>query len=245
MTQQQIVAFVLVAATMAAFARGKLRYDLIALISLLVGLVLGVVPSASAFDGFKNDVVVIIACALVVSAAIARSGVVEAVARPVLNRLKTEVAAGSVLAAATMVLSMGTKNVGALAIMMPLALQLAARTGTSPSRLLMPMSFGALVGGLVTLVGTSTNIIVSQIRSQTVGAPFAMFDFTPVGLGLCVLVLAYLTLAYRLLPKNRNGASPANGQPAVGDYSTEVQVPDEWFSAKASTVGALRRLVGQ
>ncbi len=227
---------------MAAFAWGKLRYDLIALLSLLGGVVLGVVPQKSAFDGFKNDTVVIIACALVVSAAIARSGVIEAAARPVLRRLKTEAVQAPVLAVATTLLAMVTKNVGALAIMMPMALRLAARTGTSPSRLLMPMSFGALVGGLVTLVGTSTNIIVSQVRQQTTGVPFQMFDFAPVGLGLVVVALTYLSVAYRLLPKDRAGAPGAEGQPAVGAYSTEVRVPDDWASARAPTVGALRRL---
>ncbi|MHB8529072.1 MAG: SLC13 family permease [Caulobacteraceae bacterium] len=242
MTLQQGIAFGLVVVTMAGFAWGKLRYDLVALLSLLAGLILGVVPSASAFDGFKNDVVVIIACALIVSAAIARSGIVQAAARPLLARLKTEATQAPVLAVATTLLSMATKNVGALAIMMPLALQLAARTGTSASRLLMPMSFGSLVGGLVTLVGTSTNIIISQIRQQETGSPFQMFDFAPVGLGLAAITVVYLSLAYRLLPKSRQAAPPINAQPVVGAYATEVQVPEDWVNAKAATVGALHQL---
>ncbi len=242
MTLQQTTAFLLVAATMAAFAWGRIRYDLVALLSLLAGIVLGLVPPTSAFDGFKNDVVVIIGCALIVSAAIARSGIVEAVTRPLLGRLKSEALQVPALAGATMLLSIVTKNVGALAIMMPIALQMAGRTGTSPSRLLMPMSFAALVGGLVTLVGTSTNIIVSQIRQQAGGPPFQMFDFAPVGLSLSVVCLIYLSVAYRLLPRVRRGAAAPDAQPATGAYSTEVEVPDDWSRTKAPTIAALRRL---
>jgi di/tricarboxylate transporter len=161
MTLQQGLAFGLVFATVVAFAWGRFRYDLVALGALLAGLLLGVIHPKAAFDGFKNDVVIIIGTALVVSAAIARSGVIEMLTQPILPRLKSERSQVPVLVAATTVLSMVTKNVGALAILMPAALQVSARTKSSPSRLLMPMSFGSLVGGLVTLVGTSTNIIVS------------------------------------------------------------------------------------
>ena len=147
----------------------------------LAGLALGVVPVKSAFDGFSNDIVVIIASALVVSAAIAKSGIVELILRPLLPRLTTERRQVAALATATALLSMMTKNVGALAILMPTALQLSKRTGTSPSRLLMPMSFGSLVGGLAILVGTSPNIIVAGVREEALGKPFGMFDFMPVG----------------------------------------------------------------
>src|SRR6202035_5813257 len=129
-----------------------------------------------------------------------RSGVVELALRPLLSRLKTERSQVPAMAAATALLSMGTKNVGALAILMPVAQQLSRRTGTSISRLLMPMSFASLLGGLTTLVGTSTNIIVSQVRETTLGKPFNMYDFAPVGLGLTLLGALYLSFAYRLLP---------------------------------------------
>ena len=99
------------------------------------------------------------------------------------------------------------KNVGALAIMMPVAFQIAKRTGTPPSQLLMPLSFGSLMGGLITMVGTSPNIIVSRLRQEIVGEPFQMFDYTPVGLGIAVLGLLYITMTYRLLPSDRRGAA--------------------------------------
>jgi di/tricarboxylate transporter len=241
MNVHQAMAFALVLATMAAFAWGRVRYDLIALLSLLAGLISGIVPAKAAFDGFKNDVVVIIACALIVSAAIARSGIIEAATRPILSRLKSEAVQVPILSAASILLSMITKNVGALAILMPSALQLSARTKTSPSRLLMPMAFGSLVGGLVTLVGTSTNIIVSQIREQTVGRPFEMFDFAPVGLALSLITFLYLSLAYRLLPKSRLSGD-VDKQGTATSYAAEATVPESWDGGKIPNVRALQAL---
>jgi len=228
MTLHQALAFGLIVTTLGLFIWGRLRYDVIALASVLTGVLIGVVPAASAFDGFKSDVVVIIAAALVVSAAFQRSGVVEIALRPLLSRLKTERSQVPALAAATALLSMATKNVGALAILMPVAQQLARRTGTSPSRLLMPMSFASLLGGLVTLVGTSTNIIVSQVREQVLGKPFGMYDFAPVGLGLTALGLVFLAFAYRILPKDRSAQVPLTEALASQSYATEAVIPDDW-----------------
>src|SRR6201992_1409242 len=165
------------------FVWGRFRYDVISLVALLASVLLGLTPAKKAFDGFSNDVVVIIACALVVSAGFARSGVIEAILRPVTPRLKTARRQVPVVVAATALLSMATKNVGALAILMPIALQTGRRTGVPASKLLMPMSFASLLGGLVTLVGTSPNIIVSQVRENVLGKPFGMYDFGAVGLG--------------------------------------------------------------
>jgi di/tricarboxylate transporter len=228
MTLQQGLAFAVIGGAVAVFAWGRFRYDLVALTALLVGLLLGLVPAKAAFDGFKSDVVVIIASALVISAAIVRSGIIERALTPLLSKLKTAATQAPALAGATALLSIPTKNIGALAILMPLALQVARRTGTSASSLLMPMSFMSLLGGLVTLVGTSTNIIVSQVRQETLGKPFAMFDFAPVGLVLTGLGLVFVSFGWRLLPRDRHGR--ADMAEAIGDalYSTEVTVPDDW-----------------
>jgi di/tricarboxylate transporter len=243
MTFHQAEAFALIAATLGLFIWGRLRYDLIALGALLIGVVIGVVPAANAFDGFKSDVVMIIAAALVVSVAFERSGIAEVVLRPVLARLKTERSQTPVLAAAVALLSMASKNVGALAIMMPVAQQLARRTGTSPSRLLMPMSFASLLGGLVTLVGTSTNIIVSQVRQDTLGKPFGMYDFAPVGLSLTALGLVFLSFAYRILPKDRTAQVPLADALAAKAYVTEALVPDDWTGGP-QRVGEVRGRAG-
>lgn len=232
MTLQQGLAFGLVGLTIVAFVWGRFRYDLVAVTALLAGLAIGVVPAERAFDGFRNDVTVIIACALIVSAAFARSGIVELVLRRILPLLKTERSQVPVLTAVVTLLSMATKNVGALAIMLPVAQQVARKTGTSPSRLLMPMAFGAMIGGLVTLVGTAPNIIVSEVRQQILGEPFAMFDFAPVGLVITGLSLAFLAFGYRLLPKERSGTLNLDAALSAKLYLTEASIPEDWSFGK-------------
>lgn len=243
MTLQQGLAFGLVGATVLCFIWGRWRYDLIAVGALAVGVVSGLIPLKEAFAGFSNDIVIIIASALVLSAAVSRSGVVDALMAPLAPRLTRARSQAPVLAAITAVLSMVTKNVGALALMMPTALRMAKTTGVPASRLLMPMSFGSLVGGLAVLVGTSPNIIVSEVRQEALGKPFAMFDFMPVGGVLTVLAVAYLSFAYRLLPKDRKAAVDVDAALAVNAYVTEVEIPEDW-SFGQGRVGDLRRAAG-
>lgn len=228
MTLQQGLAFGLVGLTIVAFIWGRFRYDLIACVALVAGLAVGVIPAESAFDGFRNDVTVIIACALIVSAAFSRSGIVEWALKPLTPLLKTNATQTPVLTAVVTLLSMCTKNVGALAIMMPVAMRVSAVTGTSPSRLLMPMAAGAMAGGMVTLVGTSPNIIVSEVRQQIEGQPFGMYDYAPVGLILTGLIVVLVSLTYRVLPERRKGGAALLG--GVGDnvYLTEARVPEGW-----------------
>ena len=241
MTLQQGLAFGLVGLTIGAFIWGRFRYDLVAVVALVAGLVIGIIPAEAAFDGFKNDVTVIIACALIVSAAFARSGIIELAMRRVMPLLKTERSQVPVLTVAVTLLSMATKNVGALAIMMPVALQVARQTKSSPSRLLMPMAFGAMAGGMVTLVGTAPNIIVAEVRQGIVGEPFAMFDYAPVGLALTLIALAFLAFGYRLLPRDRQGATSMSAALAANAYATEVRAPEGWApgSMTVSALGAL------
>nr|WP_277923404.1 SLC13 family permease [Sphingomonas sp. CARO-RG-8B-R24-01] len=225
-TTPQILSFAIIAGAIVTFAWGRFRYDLVSLVALCIAVIVGVVPIKGAFTGFTSDVVVIIASALVVSAAVAKSGVLEATLAPLLGRLKSLPLQVPALAGATALLSIVTKNVGALAILMPTAIRLGRTEGSSVSALLMPMSFMSLLGGLVTLVGTSTNIIVSQVREETVGKPFAMFDFAPVGLCLTLLGFVVVSLGWRLLPRDRQGRERLEDGTAEEAYSTEATVPD-------------------
>jgi di/tricarboxylate transporter len=227
MTLDQALAFAVVLGMMALFIWGRLRYDLVAVLSLLAAIATGIVPPEKAFSGFSDDIVIIVASALLVSAAVARSGVVERVVRklgPYLTNVNRQLFA---LVGSVTLLSGFVKNIGALAMLMPIAFQLARRTGTSPSSLLMPMSFGALLGGIVTLVGTSPNIIVSRVREQILGQPFQMFDFAPVGASLAVVGFAFLLFGWRLLPKDRKGAVSMDAAFNLDSYTTEVEVPKD------------------
>ena len=240
MTLEQGLAFGLVGLTIAAFVWGRFRYDLVAVVSLLAGMAIGVIPAEAAFDGFRNDIVIIIAAALIVSAAFARSGLIEWALSGVLPLLKTERTQVPVLTTVVTLMSMLSKNVGALAIMLPVAMQVTRQTGTPPSRLLMPMAAGAMAGGMVTLVGTSPNIIVAQVRQDMTGAPFSMFDYAPVGLALTAVVLLFLAFGYRLLPKDRQGTASLSASLEKNAYSTELRVPEPWAPGRM-TISALEQ----
>jgi len=228
-TGAQALSFAIVGGAVLMFAWGRYRYDLISVVALLIGIVSGDVKPKDAFGGFTSDVVIVIACALIASAAIQRSGVVESAIRPIVGRLRSAATQVPVLAAATALLSMLTKNVGALAILMPTAIRLGRSSEkSSPSALLMPMSFLSLLGGLVTLAGTSTNIIVSQVREQTLGHPFRMFDFAPVGLALTAVGLVFVSFGWRMLPRDRQGRVGLGDVTDENAYSTEAEIPADW-----------------
>jgi di/tricarboxylate transporter len=241
MSFDQAAAFTIVIVMMALFAWGRWRYDLVALLALLASLAVGVVKPEDAFKGFGDDIVIIVASALLVSAAVARSGVIERIVRwlgPSLTTTGRQVVA---LVGSVTVLSAFVKNIGALAMLMPIAFQLARRYGTSPSSLLMPMSFGALLGGIVTLVGTSPNIIVSRVREQILGEPFHMFDFTPVGIGIAVTGALFLFFGWRLLPRDRKGTVSMDAAFNLEGYTTEASVSED-SPAAGMTVKALEDL---
>ncbi len=240
-TLPQAFAFAILIGMMAMFAWGRLRYDLVALLALLAAVFSGIVPYNKAFLGFGEDIVIIVASALIVSAAVARSGIIERIVRPVspyLNRTAIQVA---VLAGVVTVLSAFVKNIGALAMMMPVAFQLARRHEKPVSALLMPMSFGALLGGIVTLIGTSPNIIVARVREELTGQPFGMFDFAPVGAGIALVGLLFLMVGYRLLPRGRKGSVSMDAAFNLEGYTTEVIVPDE-SPLIDKTIADLRKL---
>ena len=110
-------------------------------------------------------------------------------------------------------------NIGALALLMPIAL----RINKKPSALLMPLSFGSILGGLVTLIGTPPNIIIANYRTNVTGEPFRLFDFAPVGATVPVVGLIYIILiGWRFIPKNRKGRRSAIDLFDVDNYVTEV-----------------------
>jgi di/tricarboxylate transporter len=146
--------------------------------------------------------------------------------KPLVPRMQTSAMQVAVLVSAVTMLSAFIKNVGALAIFIPIALQVARRSQKPASRVLMPLAFGSLLGGLITLIGTSPNIIVSRMRETITGEPFRMFDFAPVGIGLAVAGVIFLTFGWRFLPtiKRGAGATPET-RFSIEDYTTEVRLP--------------------
>lgn len=224
MTFDQGLAFAIIVATMVLFVWGRPRYDIVACLALLASVVTGLVKPEDAFSGFSDDIVIIVASALVVSGAIAQTGVLEWALQRFSRHLRAVPAQIFVLVATVTLLSAFVKNVGALAIMIPVAFQMAKRAGAAPSCYLMPMAFGALLGGLMTQIGTSPNIIVSRLRGELVGTPFSMFDFTPVGAVLAVMGIVFLVFFYRVLPARTRASASMDEALAAKKYVTEAEV---------------------
>ena len=224
MTLPQWLSLATLAGMMALFLWGRFRYDVTAAIALLAGLVLGIVKPKDAFSGFSDDIVIIVGSALIVSAAVQRSGAVELMLGFISRHAQRIGSQLLLLTSLVGVLSALIKNVGALAMLIPAAGQLAKKNKASPAVFLMPMSFASLLGGLMTLVGTSPNIIVSKVRQDMVGKPFGMFDYFPTGFGLLIVGLIFLRFGYRLLPRDRR-APPTLGEALnISDYVTEAVV---------------------
>lgn len=224
MTQPQIMAFAILGGMMLLFIWGRLRYDLVAILALLASIIAGTVPAKDAFKGFADDIVIIVASALVISAAVAKSGIVETLLARLAPRVARVRSQLLVLVLSVTLLSAMVKNIGALAMLMPVALKMAKKSDASPSVFLMPMAFGSLLGGLITLIGTSPNIIVSRVREDLTGQPFGMFDYAPVGIGLSLAGILFLRFGYRLLPKDRRATPTMREAVDIRDYTTEAGV---------------------
>ncbi|TPG12629.1 SLC13 family permease [Sphingomonas oligophenolica] len=236
MTIPQYLSIATLVGMMELFVWGRFRYDVTAIIALLVSLALGIVSPKQAFTGFSDDIVIIVGSALVISAAVERSGVIERLLKLLSKRVTRVRSQLVVLTASVGFASALVKNIGALAMMMPAAFQMAKKNDASPSVFLMPMAFASLLGGLMTLVGTSPNIIVSRVRQEMLGKPFTMFDYLPVGLGLVLIGLIYLRFAYRLLPKDRRAAPTMGDALDIKGYVTEATI-SEGSPAIDETVG--------
>ncbi len=241
MTLPQIEAIAIIAAMLVLFMTDRLRYDLVAALALLAAVSTGVVPADRAFSGFSNPVIIIIASVLIVGRAIASSGIIDNALRRVLVSVGSRTVEVALLTCCVTFLSAFIKNVGTLAIFIPVATQIARRRGQPLSLYLMPMAFGSLIGGTMTQVGTSPNLLISAVRQQLGQPPFQMFDFLPVGLPLSCVAVALLSFGWWLLPRDRKGSPPPEEQFSIEHYTTELQLPEQ-SRIIGRTVGELEEM---
>ncbi len=209
------------------FAWGKIRHDFVALISLFLLIIAGIVDPDQAFKGFGHPAVITVAAVLIIGKALEFSGLIDLLGKWVMkigDSLLLQIVVLSVLVA---VASAFMNNVGALAIMMPIAIHMARKSGNPPSYILMPIAFASLLGGMTTLIGTPPNIIIATFRADELGEPFGMFDFSPVGVVLTVAGIAFITLiGWRFLPK-RAAKKSEKELFDIDDYITEVEIPKD------------------
>lgn len=228
--------FVVLGLTLAAFVWGRFRYDLVALAALLGSVMLGLVPADDAFMGFGHPAVITVAAVLVLSRGFERSGVVDVIAHQVLKVGERLMLQLLVLVGTVVVLSGVMNNVGALALLLPVAMRLAREHDTSPSLLLMPLAFGSLLGGLTTLIGTPPNIIISAYRGNITGENFGMFSFTPVGAVVALVGLVFIVLVgWRFTPK-RNAQSAGDDMFDTANYLAGDRLPGGALSALHAAV---------
>ena len=227
MTAQQAILFVILVLVFVMLIWGRWRYDLVAFIALMVALLSGVVPVSEAFSGFGHPATVIIALVLVVSRGLSNSGVIEMLARYVIDSSRKLAAHVSIMSGLAASLSAVMNNVAALALLMPLDLQAAKKSGRSPSLSLMALSFASILGGMITLIGTPPNIVIAEYRNDALGDPFKMFDFAPVGIACAAVGVAYVALiGWRLLPASRTSGEAQTDLFDLEDYIAEVRVPE-------------------
>ena len=225
MTNPQILIFAVLAAMMGLFLWGRFRHDIVALAALLACVILGLVRSEVAFAGFGHPAVITVACVLVLSQGLRNTGAVDWLARSILPRAAGRITTLLALIGLGAALSGFMNNVGAMALLMPIAVQLSDRLDLTPGQILMPLAFGTILGGMTTLVGTPPNLIVSGFREEAGLGPFAMFDFAPVGIAVATLGVLFVALiGWRFVPARKSAAGASFD---TGTYLTEVRVPDK------------------
>ncbi len=222
---QQIIVFLVIAVALILFVDGRIRYDFVALSGLLVLVVTGVIIPEDAFFGFSHPAVITVASVLVISSALIKTGAIDYLV-VLLNRSTKRISVkimGLMIVTAT--ISGFMNNVGALALIMPIAISVAKDSKLSPSIFLMPIAFASLLGGMMTEIGTPPNLIISIYRTEAGMEPFAFFDFAPVGIVMVIIGITYMTLVgWRLIPHRRTSKNEQLFD--IDEYLSEVLVAE-------------------
>ena len=227
-TSDQLTLFALLIFVFVFLIWGRWRYDLVAFVALLCGVVTGVVPYEQAFSGFGHPATVIVALVLIVSRGLSNSGAIELLTRYVVDTSCSLTAHIGILGSVAAVLSALMNNVATLALLMPIDMQVARKAKRVPALTLMPLSFATILGGMITLIGTPPNIVISEYRADALGEPYRMFDFAPVGLACATVGILFVTLVgWRLLPRDRLNLVADKDQFDLAEYFAEVKVPED------------------
>lgn len=223
---QQIIVLGVIFLALILFIQARIRYDIVAMIALLIVTITGIVSPNDAFNGFSHPAVITVAAILVVSKGLMNVGAMDSITLYV-NKLKGGIGIKLLsLMGITAFLSSFMNNVGALALIMPIAIKIGKENEISPSYLLMPVAYASLFGGLITEIGTPPNLIISMYRNQVVQKPFNFFDFAPVGIGITIVGILFVAfIGWRFIP-NRKGNDGKDALFKVEDYLSELVVPE-------------------
>lgn len=225
MNLEQTMILAILAVTVGMFLWGKWRHDMVAAGALLACVGVGLIQPVEAFLGFGHNAVVTVACVLILSSALQASGAVDVLTRFILPSKAGPTLSIAALTALAAVLSGFMNNVGALALLMPVAIQIAGRLDLPAGKVLMPLAFGSILGGTTTLIGTPPNLIVSGFRESAGLGLFRMFDFTPTGVVVALVGVVFISLVgWRFVPARQKAGIEGFETEA---YMTEARVPED------------------
>lgn len=226
MSWEIIFLLVVVVAIIALSILEVFRIDIIAMLAMLSLLLTGIINTDQALAGFANEATITVAAMFVLSAGLLNSGILDRIGQA-LSAMFTKSFYGGMISMMLLsgVISAFINNTAVVAIFTPLILQSAAKKDLPASRLLMPLSFASMLGGVCSLVGTSTNILVSSIADNKGLDPFAFFEFTPVGSLLFIIGFAYIIfLGIRLIPARTGKDEDLTSQFGMGEYLADLEV---------------------
>lgn len=238
--EQTILFIVILGAALFLFVWGRIRYDMVALLTLFVLVVTSLVPSGEAFGGFGHPAVITVAAVFIISRAQQYSGVVDLISQVLSKAGKNKVVHIVLLSVIVAFTSAFMNNIAALAILMPVAMHLARKSHYSPSYILMPIAFASILGGMTTLIGTPPNIIIATFRTDVTGSAFGMFEFTPVGGILAIAGLLFVVILGWRFIKMRNTEESADVLFHIENYITEVKVT-ETSKLAGKTIGEVNK----
>lgn len=209
------------------FATGWVRMDLVSILILLSLPLFNIITVNQAFIAFSNPAVITVAAMFIMSAAIANTGITAYLGRWLFTIAeKSEAKLVLAIMSLTAVASAFINNIGAAAVLLPMVTGVAKKAEIAASRLLMPLAFGSLIGGVCTLIGTPPNILINELMLEYAGQQFSMFDFTPLGLMVVIISISYMMLfGRRLLPKNPPASVQQLNQ--VKAYVSEILLTEE------------------
>ncbi len=226
------------------FIWGKFRYDAIAAGALLVLIILGVIPSNQAFNGFAHPAVITVALVLIISQGLKNSGLTGLVGKIIGGRSFTKFQFLISLLFIAAILSSFINNIGALAILLPITLNVCQKMDWHPSRFLMPLAFACILGGMNTTIGTPPNIIISEYKSTISDSGFNFFDFSYVGLVITILSILFISVIGNKFIQLRENSSAGSSLIDLKGYLFEVLVNDS-SSAIGMTLSAFKKEAGE
>jgi len=243
MTDQHLLSITIVS-LLGFFIWSKFRYDALAAGALVILIILGVIPANQAFDGFAHPAVITVALVLIISQGLKNSGLTGLVGKVIGNRSFTKFQFLISLLFIAAILSSFINNIGALAILLPITLNICQKMNWHPSRFLMPLAFACILGGMNTTIGTPPNIIISEYKSTISDSGFNFFDFSYVGLAITVLSIFFISIIGNKFIQLRDDGGSGSSLIDLKGYLFEVEV-NESSSAIGMTLSAFKKEAGE